>query len=72
MEDNIDIFEYIKEKLGLTYISDLPSNDLLVFHVLQRLNLDKLDKEKLDDLAQYVFHASAEELKEVLKTRKEV
>ena len=68
----LDIFEYLKSELGVTYISDLPENKHLVFRALQRLNLEEIGIKQLDDLTQYVFQCTFEELNNYIKECKEV
>lgn len=72
LESSIDIFEYLKDKLCLEYISELPEYKYLVFCELQRLNLNEINKKQLDDLTQYVFQFTFEELKDFIMECKEV
>ena len=69
---DLDIFEYLKSELGVTYISDLPEHKHLVFCALQRLNLEEIGIKQLDDLTQYVFQCTFEELNNYIKEYKEV
>ena len=55
MEENLDLFERMKNCIGCTYISDLPRYRYEVWEKMKRISLDQYTLKQLDDFCEYVF-----------------
>lgn len=51
----MDIFEYMQQQIGRSYISDLHYHQQEVLSLFQRADHSKYSRRELDDFCQYVF-----------------
>lgn len=50
-----DLFEYMKNRIGCTYISDLPNNSYKVWQELKKIQLSDYPESQKVDFSRYVF-----------------
>lgn len=64
----MDLFEYMQQKLGCSYISDLHYHQCEVHKLFQEIEHFRYSKRELDDFCQYIFNQSYDDF---LKYQKE-
>ena len=65
-----DIFKDMQEKVGCTYISNLPFYKREVWQEMKRLNPADYPKKQLEDFSAYVFGMSYQILQAVMKQQR--
>lgn len=57
----MDLFEYMRQQIGCSYISDLHYRQKEVLWLFQKIDDSRYSKEQLNDFCQYVFDLSYDE-----------
>lgn len=63
----MDLFEYMQQQIGCSYISDLHYHQYEVLKFFQEIEYSKYSKEELDDFCQYVFKQSFDDFLKNIK-----
>lgn len=61
-----DIFEFMHEKVGCQYISDLPYFKEKILNEMKKTDVSGFSKKMMEDFSCYVFQTSYDELKSLV------
>lgn len=63
----MDLFEYMQQQIGCSYISDLHYYQNEVLKCFQQIEYSKYSRKELDDFCQYVFNQDFDDISKNLK-----